>query len=64
MLCLFTDKLVIEFDMPFRATKNDDGEIYLRCNVKKIQKKFDVQGKATFDADKLFLGKEDVSKYE
>ncbi|CAG5028599.1 unnamed protein product [Parnassius apollo] len=56
-------KLLIEFVFPFYAQRRDDGEIYITCDYKEIKNSFDVLGKVTFSADKIYLGKEDVSEF-
>ncbi|XP_023934096.2 uncharacterized protein LOC112043064 [Bicyclus anynana] len=55
------DKLFLRFDFPLIPFKKDDGEIYFKILSKKIKYKYDVE-KATFGAEKIMVGKEDMSK--
>lgn len=53
----------MNFDFPFYPVKKEDGDIYFQVANKNIHKnKYDVE-KATFAADKLFIGKNDISKF-
>ncbi|XP_014369571.2 uncharacterized protein LOC106719688 [Papilio machaon] len=56
------DKLQLAFDYPVHVFKKDDGEIYIESDYNKTAEKIDILGKVTFDADNLYIGKEDVSK--
>ncbi|XP_072932632.1 uncharacterized protein [Epargyreus clarus] len=54
------EKLYMTFDFPFYPVKKDDGEIYMKCVYEDIIYKYELKGKASFAADSIYLGKENV----
>ncbi|XP_023934103.2 uncharacterized protein LOC112043071 [Bicyclus anynana] len=55
------EKLFLHLDFPIIPYKKEDGEIYFKTTKEKIKYKYDVD-KASFAADKITLGSEDISK--
>lgn len=64
MLTTFLDKIRLVFEYPVGVYKKADGEIYLKCDYSKKAQRFNILGKVTFAADNIYLGKENVSKYQ
>ncbi|XP_068617308.1 uncharacterized protein [Battus philenor] len=56
------DKLQLEFIFPVNVVRKDDGEIYISCDYEHVDQRLDVLGGATFAAEKIYLGKQDVSE--
>ncbi|XP_052741100.1 uncharacterized protein LOC128198688 [Bicyclus anynana] len=55
------EKLFMHFDFPITPFKKEDGEIYLKISYKNIKYDFDLE-KATFGAEKITVGSQDISK--
>ncbi|XP_041979968.1 uncharacterized protein LOC121733699 [Aricia agestis] len=56
------EKLTLEFTVPLKLEKHDDGKLYLQYPGDKLKYKYTVD-KMTFAADKIFIGKEDISGF-
>ncbi|XP_052741060.1 uncharacterized protein LOC128198677 [Bicyclus anynana] len=55
------EKLFFRFDFPLIPFKKEDGEVYFKILNKNIKYKYDVK-KVIFEAEKLMVGSEDISK--
>ncbi|XP_045769236.1 uncharacterized protein LOC123870113 [Maniola jurtina] len=55
------EKVHVNFVFPFYPFKKEDGEIYFKVLNKNIKHKYSIE-KATLSAEKVFLGKDDISQ--
>ncbi|KAG6447746.1 hypothetical protein O3G_MSEX005154 [Manduca sexta] len=56
-------KIILKLDYPFYAFKRD-GEIFLKCDYKAGKYDYEILGKLKFEADNLYLGEKESSKYK
>lgn len=59
----FTEKLKLDLDFAFEVKKLDDGELHFTLIPDEANYSFEILDKATFSADNMFVGKQDISKY-
>lgn len=52
----------MSFDFAFEVKKLEDGELHIQFKPDDFKYEFEVKGKATFSADNLLVGKQEISE--